>query len=41
MATTEPAPGSAEELIYSQEGAIGTLTFNRPQARNALTFNMY
>lgn len=31
----------AEELIYSVQDGIGTITFNRPQARNALTFAMY
>lgn len=41
MATTEPLPTPEDELIYSQTTGIGTITFNRPQARNALTFNMY
>jgi enoyl-CoA hydratase len=31
----------AEELIVEQRGAIRWITFNRPQARNALTWNMY
>src|SRR5437899_6969421 len=36
------APVSAtEDLIYSVEDGIARLTFNRPQARNALTFAMY
>src|SRR5215217_8936646 len=30
-----------EDLIYSVEDGIARLTFNRPQARNALTFAMY
>src|SRR6201986_2705384 len=30
-----------EDLIYVVEDGIGRLTFNRPQARNALTFAMY
>ena len=30
-----------EELLYSVEGGVGTITFNRPQARNALTWGMY
>ena len=30
-----------DELIYRQEGAIAFLTFNRPQARNAMTWRMY
>lgn len=41
MITPEPIPNSPDELIYSQDGVIGTVTFNRPQARNALTFGMY
>ena len=32
---------TSEDLIYSVEGGIARLTFNRPQARNALTFAMY
>src|SRR5262252_7443435 len=32
---------SAEDLLYSVEGGIARITFNRPQARNALTFAMY
>ena len=36
------APVAAtEDLIYSVEAGIARLTFNRPQARNALTFAMY
>src|SRR5262252_3229868 len=36
------APVSAsEDLLYSAENGIARLTFNRPQARNALTFAMY
>ena len=31
----------SEELLYERRGDIGLLTFNRPQARNALTFSMY
>lgn len=30
-----------EELIYKIEDGIGRVTFNRPEARNALTFAMY
>jgi enoyl-CoA hydratase/carnithine racemase len=30
-----------DELLYDQRDGIGFITFNRPQARNALTFNMY
>jgi enoyl-CoA hydratase/carnithine racemase len=32
---------AAEDLIYVVEDGIARLTFNRPQARNALTFAMY
>src|SRR6266545_3347715 len=32
---------ATEDLIYSVEDGIARLTFNRPQARNALTFAMY
>jgi enoyl-CoA hydratase len=32
---------SMDELIYEVQDGIGTITFNRPQARNALTFAMY
>src|SRR5512134_3552670 len=32
---------AAEDLIYSVKDGIARLTFNRPQARNALTFAMY
>ncbi len=30
-----------DELLFHQRDAIGFVTFNRPQARNALTFAMY
>lgn len=30
-----------DEVLYAVEGGIGTITLNRPQARNALTFAMY
>lgn len=32
---------STEHLLYEQEGAIAYVTFNRPEARNAMTFDMY
>ncbi|MGA7805509.1 MAG: enoyl-CoA hydratase, partial [Bradyrhizobium sp.] len=36
------APVTAnEDLIYAVTDGIARLTFNRPQARNALTFAMY
>ncbi|MEM1384907.1 MAG: enoyl-CoA hydratase/isomerase family protein [Pseudomonadota bacterium] len=30
-----------QDLLYGVEGGIATLTFNRPEARNAFTFAMY
>ena len=30
-----------EELLYDKRGDVAWVTFNRPQARNALTFAMY
>jgi enoyl-CoA hydratase/carnithine racemase len=35
------ADGSNEEVIVTRDGAIVTLTFNRPAARNAMTWGMY
>src|SRR3982074_1437084 len=36
------APVTAtEDLLYAVEDGIARITFNRPQARNALTFAMY
>jgi enoyl-CoA hydratase/carnithine racemase len=32
---------ATEEALVSREGAIVTLTFNRPEARNAMTWGMY
>src|SRR5437879_13472550 len=32
---------ASEDLLYSIEDGVARLTFNRPQARNALTFAMY
>src|SRR5207245_7061467 len=31
----------AEELLVDQKGAVRWITFNRPEARNGLTWNMY
>ena len=31
----------AEDLVFERQDAIGRITFNRPQARNAFTFAMY
>jgi enoyl-CoA hydratase len=31
----------SDELLYTVQDGIGTVTFNRPHARNALTFAMY
>src|SRR5438067_11902967 len=43
MTTTETAEfvPKTDELLYERRGAIAFLTFNRPQARNALTWPMY
>jgi enoyl-CoA hydratase len=35
------AEASADEVIVEQRGAVRWITFNRPHARNALTWNMY
>ena len=35
-----PVPAT-EDLIYAVKDGIARITFNRPQARNALTFAMY
>jgi enoyl-CoA hydratase/carnithine racemase len=43
MATTEQAEfvPQTDELLYERRGPVAFLTFNRPQARNALTWAMY
>ncbi len=33
--------GSGEDLLYTVADGVGRVTFNRPQARNAMTFAMY
>ena len=30
-----------QELLYDKRGEVGWITFNRPQARNAMTWAMY
>ena len=37
---TEFAPKTAD-LLYERRGAVALLTFNRPDARNAMTWDMY
>ena len=37
MTATEPN----DDLLYTVTDGIGRITFNRPQARNAMTFAMY
>jgi enoyl-CoA hydratase len=32
---------SADELLFTRDGAVATVTFNRPHARNAMTWAMY
>lgn len=32
---------AGDDLLFETEGGVGYVTFNRPQARNALTFGMY
>lgn len=41
MDRAQQAAASEEELVYEVRDRIGFVTFNRPQARNALTFAMY
>ena len=41
MSEAAGAVGPADELIVERRGAVVWITFNRPQARNALTWNMY
>jgi enoyl-CoA hydratase len=38
---TEGPIAMTDELLYERRDGIGHVTFNRPQARNALTFAMY
>src|SRR5262249_3035852 len=44
--TARPPPDRAsamseQDLLYERRGAAAIITFNRPQARNAMTFAMY
>jgi len=39
VATTTTAP--TDQVLVSRDGPIVTLTFNRPEARNAMTWEMY
>ena len=36
-----PGPQPEPELLYAVDDGVGTITFNRPKARNALTWAMY
>jgi len=38
---TETQNASEAELLYRQDGPVAWVTFNRPQARNAMTWAMY
>jgi enoyl-CoA hydratase/carnithine racemase len=38
---TKTAEISKDEVLVARDGAIVTLTFNRPEARNAMTWGMY
>ncbi len=35
------ANDTTDELLFAVDAGVGTVTFNRPSARNALTFGMY
>ncbi len=35
------AESGEDDLLYTVAGGVGRITFNRPQARNAMTFAMY
>src|SRR5438094_10023592 len=38
---TVATDSQAQEVLLTRDGPVVTLTFNRPEARNALTWNMY
>ncbi len=37
----DQSPSTADDLLFEVNSGIGRVTFNRPQARNAFTFEMY
>ncbi len=37
----ESATSASEQVLVTREGAVVTVTFNRPEARNAMTWDMY
>src|SRR4051794_27202073 len=37
MVSADPS----EEMLFEVEGQVATITFNRPEAMNAMTWNMY
>ena len=41
MSPRTDAVDASGELIIEQKGLVRWITFNRPQARNAMTWNMY
>jgi enoyl-CoA hydratase len=41
MTATPETGAGADELLIERRGQVQWITFNRPQARNALTWNMY
>ena len=39
--STQTQPAAADELLTHRQGPVRWVVFNRPQARNAMTWNMY
>jgi enoyl-CoA hydratase/carnithine racemase len=39
--TMNQPPAASSDILFEQRDGIGKVTFNRPQARNAFTFDMY
>jgi enoyl-CoA hydratase/carnithine racemase len=35
------AVGTANRVLFERRGAVGWVTFNRPEAHNAMTFEMW